>query len=452
MPKQIFYGLFLVLFFNQTNSFQLITNFDNASNVKKNSLDLDRFSACLQKNLNLYLIDTIHVFYVNPPANLPSIFKDKRIKIISLDQPATFKQLFNYANTNLASKRVIITGPQVYFDESLFKLNYYPMDDQFMCLSLAELALNPGQLPTDYKAYDSFIFTAPTPISIPKDLKWDAIDGEHAIQIIASNTDNLIVTNPALDVLSYQISNNTPHLKPTTNKLPRCSKINITCSPLAPFNLTWDLVKKGSKILLYDRNMHCLNPDYCTPAENPSCYKFACLSLNKNNSTHILHDLASYLPLPDNCVDVFQTEDVLEHRPYDTLVNIINEIYRVLRPGGLCRISVPDYRCDLLYNRSIKDHKGNIVFDPQGGGRYENGQVVAGGHLWFPDLENMTVLLSKTLFNKPNKVSFLHYYTNKKSITHPIDYSICYVRRTPDHDGRVSNPYRGMSMVIDLIK
>ncbi len=198
--------------------------------------------------------------------------------------------------------------------------------------------------------------------------------------------------------------------------------------------------------------MHCNNPDYCSPAQNPNCYRFACLSLNKSNSTHLLHDLANDLPLPDNCVDVFQTEDVLEHRPYDSLVEILNEIYRVLKPGGLCRISMPDYRCDVLYHRSVKDSDGRVIFDPQGGGQFVNGKVINGGHLWFPDLENVTVLLSKTLFNKKNKVNFLHYYTEKESITKPIDYSVCYVRRTPDHDGRVSNPYRAMSIVVDLIK
>ena len=39
-----------------------------------------------------------------------------------------------------------------------------------------------------------------------------------------------------------------------------------------------------------------------------------------------------------------------------------------------------------------------------------------------------------------------------KGVTHPIDYSIGHVMRTPDHDERVKNPYRPMSLVVDCIK
>lgn len=453
MNKKILYNLFLFLFFSQINSFNLITTF-NSKNTK--NYDLKRFKNTLEKNLNHFLIDTIYIFYVNPPEKLPNILNDKRIKIISINKDATFKMMFDYANSNLEGKRIIITSYDVYFDDSLFKLNYYPMDKQFMCLSLSSLALDPNNSLEQNKSYDSWIFKSPTTVTAPKDLKWDAADGDIAVQIIASNTDDLNITNPSLDVFSYKIEDqkgNKQFLNNNINKnIVKCSKINIDFSSLEPFKLNWELVKQGSKILLYDRNMYCNNPDYCTPAQNPNCYKFACVSLNKNNSTHLIHDLANNLPLPDNSVDVFQTEDVLEHRPYDSLVDIINEVCRVLKPGGLCRISMPDYRCDVLYNRSIKDNNGSIIFDPLGGGQYQNGKVVGGGHLWFPNLESVTVLLSKTLFNEKNKVKFLHYYTEKKSITKKIDYSICYVRRTPDHDGRVSDPYRAMSIVVDLIK
>ena len=52
------------------------------------------------------------------------------------------------------------------------------------------------------------------------------------------------------------------------------------------------------------------------------------------NEFHINHDVTAMIDLPDNSVDIFQSEDVFEHIEYDQLKSTINEIYRVLKPGG----------------------------------------------------------------------------------------------------------------------
>lgn len=173
------------------------------------------------------------------------------------------------------------------------------------------------------------------------------------------------------------------------------------------------------------------------------------LSLTKENDRHIRHDITQPLPFLDNSVDAFQAEDVLEHIPYDRLVPVINEIFRVLKPGGLFRLSVPDYGCDVLIERSLKDVQGNIVFDPGGGGILENP-----GHLWFPRIENVYRLLEKTKFHINGTMDFLHYWDMDRPtyVTKTIDYSKGYIKRTPDHDERVQSPYRPMSIVVDLVK
>ena len=79
------------------------------------------------------------------------------------------------------------------------------------------------------------------------------------------------------------------------------------------------------------------------------------------NEFHINHDVTAMIDLPDNSVDIFQSEDVFEHIEYDQLKSTINEIYRVLKPGGLFRLSMPDYRCDILNERS-KRIKMAILF------------------------------------------------------------------------------------------
>jgi SAM-dependent methyltransferase len=170
------------------------------------------------------------------------------------------------------------------------------------------------------------------------------------------------------------------------------------------------------------------------------------------NEFHINHDVTAMINLPDNSVDIFQSEDVFEHIEYDQLKSTINEIYRVLKPGGLFRLSMPDYRCDILYERSKKDKNGNIIFDWGGGGKYHRRKkkVVGGGHVWFPKYETTRALLESTEFTD---LDFLHYYdTDGTPVLNKIDYSKCLVGRTPDFDERVSSPRRPMSIVVDCRK
>ncbi len=172
------------------------------------------------------------------------------------------------------------------------------------------------------------------------------------------------------------------------------------------------------------------------------------LSLTRNNHNHLRHDITQPFLLADNTVDSFQTEDVFEHIPFEKLAPVVNEIYRVLKPGGLFRLSAPDYGCDVLQNRSIKDERGEIVFDPGGGGTPDSP-----GHVWFPRIDTVMQLLTKTKFHTSGTIELLHYYNKDGTfVAKPIDYSKGPVMRTPDFDQRVKKPYRPMSLVIDLTK
>ena len=181
---------------------------------------------------------------------------------------------------------------------------------------------------------------------------------------------------------------------------------------------------------------------------------FIGLSLYQSNNYHINHDITKPFELYDNSVDIVQSEDVMEHIEFDNLTNIINDIYRILKVNGLFRLSLPDYRCDILDKRSLKNINGDIYFDGGGGGNYDydNKKVINGGHLWFPKYEIVKKLLETTEF-KNSKIDFLHYYDcdNNTNIKN-IDYSLGFIHRTPDNDERVKNPRRPMSIVVDCWK
>ncbi|MBD1928900.1 methyltransferase domain-containing protein [Trichocoleus sp. FACHB-90] len=53
-------------------------------------------------------------------------------------------------------------------------------------------------------------------------------------------------------------------------------------------------------------------------------------------------DLTKKFPWADNSVDAAYTSHVLEHLYLDGALNCISEVYRVLKPGGIFRIAVPD--------------------------------------------------------------------------------------------------------------
>ena len=48
------------------------------------------------------------------------------------------------------------------------------------------------------------------------------------------------------------------------------------------------------------------------------------------------------LKINDDCVDGIFTEHVLEHLTYDQVERLLKECYRILKPGGIIRIIVPD--------------------------------------------------------------------------------------------------------------
>jgi SAM-dependent methyltransferase len=171
------------------------------------------------------------------------------------------------------------------------------------------------------------------------------------------------------------------------------------------------------------------------------------------STRNIKHDLVEPFPIPDGSVDTFQSEDVFEHIELAKMVLIFNEIYRVLSPAGLFRLSLPDYHLDLNVERSRKDSDGKIVFDPGGGGQFVDGRIIGGGHVWFPTIEIVRDLFRDSLFGAGGVVKFLQYNNGDGTFERQsVDYSLGYINRTPDHDDRASNSLRPISIVVDAFK
>lgn len=184
-------------------------------------------------------------------------------------------------------------------------------------------------------------------------------------------------------------------------------------------SLDWNKVKNRKTVKLYAGDIcdeiHLADKDVVG------------LSINKEDCRHILHDITTSYPLPDDSVDSYQAEDVLEHIEYDKLVDVINEIWRVLKPGSVFRLSLPDYFSPYLKNITLTDKDGHFLYDPTGGGKYIDHTVVKGGHVWFPTIENVKPLLEKSKFSNINYLCYREADGTLKKDT--IDYTNGHVIR-----------------------
>jgi SAM-dependent methyltransferase len=73
------------------------------------------------------------------------------------------------------------------------------------------------------------------------------------------------------------------------------------------------------------------------------------------NPRIILHDLSKPLPWPDASADCIYTSHTLEHLRREDGERLIQECYRILKPGGVLRIVVPDLKA------SVEDYLNGTI-------------------------------------------------------------------------------------------
>ncbi|MCX7953793.1 MAG: methyltransferase domain-containing protein [Bacteroidales bacterium] len=109
------------------------------------------------------------------------------------------------------------------------------------------------------------------------------------------------------------------------------------------------------------------------------------------------------LPFPDNSVEFIYSSHTLEHFSFNDIIFLLNEFYRVLKPGGKIRIAVPNARIyinmycnkvidndlfkvkDAFYNTTLIDVVNYIAY-------------MNGAHKYMFDEENLLYLLEKANF------------------------------------------------------
>lgn len=79
--------------------------------------------------------------------------------------------------------------------------------------------------------------------------------------------------------------------------------------------------------------------------------------------SNILHsDLRKPLPFRDNQFVAVYSSHTLEHLFHSEAITLVNECFRVLKPGGICRIVVPDLAAAICrYLANAQDHDADIA-------------------------------------------------------------------------------------------
>lgn len=188
---------------------------------------------------------------------------------------------------------------------------------------------------------------------------------------------------------------------------------------------------------------------------------FVGLALHPKGPRDIAHDLRNPLPFRDGSIRKIQAQDVLEHLPKDTVPAILDEIFRVLAPGGIFRLSVPDYHSPLLKRRSVYDSEGRVladlmmatlaVYDRQTGSAKAEFAQNGDAHLWFPTYSQILDLLIRSEIRKCSAIHFHHYFrTDDEYVVEPFTDDEMPVYRCPPRDMRADG--KPVSIVADFIK
>ncbi len=130
----------------------------------------------------------------------------------------------------------------------------------------------------------------------------------------------------------------------------------------------------------------------------------------------VQHDLSKRVPLPAGSVDRILSEHFLEHLPVEAIAFVLSECHRLLKPGGIARFATPDY-----------EHPQKKRYLEQGRDPTRRDHVTL----------TTAPLLRELIAASPFGTARFHQYWEGRRFVHgPIDYSLGYVRRTPENDAR----------------
>jgi hypothetical protein len=120
---------------------------------------------CLGRNLANEHIAEVHVFLEDDldSASIPALAHPK-VRLVAHRRRLMFRDLFGYANRELPGRPVIVANNDIFFDHTLARLDGYPLEGRFLCLSRWDIQADGSAHFFDHPwSQDAWIFQAPAP-------------------------------------------------------------------------------------------------------------------------------------------------------------------------------------------------------------------------------------------------------------------------------------------------
>jgi SAM-dependent methyltransferase len=113
-----------------------------------------------------------------------------------------------------------------------------------------------------------------------------------------------------------------------------------------------------------------------------------------------IHDLKKKLPFADSSIDYAYTSHFLEHLSAGDAERLIHEVFRVLKPGGVARVVVPDLATGARrYLDALRADPGDARAAPEFLNWLQLSRPgVRDPHLWMYDAPSLTAVLSRAGF------------------------------------------------------
>jgi predicted SAM-dependent methyltransferase len=118
-------------------------------------------------------------------------------------------------------------------------------------------------------------------------------------------------------------------------------------------------------------------------------------------------DLRHPLPYTDGAIDFIFNEHFIEHITLEEGITFLKECRRLLKPGGILRISTPDLRWLIATYMSGKlDEWADVGWVPESSCRMVNGGMRLWGHQFVYDLEELSNSLRKSGFSEIRQMPY----------------------------------------------
>lgn len=145
-------------------------------------------------------------------------------------------------------------------------------------------------------------------------------------------------------------------------------------------------------------------------------------------------------PLDDGCAAAVRYEQMIEHLTWSEAIVCVDETFRVLAPGGVCRICTPDLEgIGRLYlgrdEEVLAAHRGH-GYDAPTWAHFPNNYLRMWGHRFVHDFDSLARLLAAAGFEQIERASF-------RQSRHPV------LAGTDSHD---LAPLGAIGLFVDAVK